>query len=122
MATVLEGYNTEEQRFVMRFLWAKESNAKDIHKEIFLVYGGKCLSCKAGHNWVEKFSQRRSKVADGRPGADVTQTTVKRLPCCGFRRTGKVMGEVYQYWWRIGREKMFFPGAKIIYFQFYIHL
>jgi hypothetical protein len=29
---------------------------------------------------------------------------------------------VYQYWWRIGREKMFFPGAKIIYFQFYIHL
>jgi hypothetical protein len=28
------------------------------------VYGGKCLLRKAVHNWVEKFSQGRSKVAD----------------------------------------------------------
>jgi hypothetical protein len=48
------------------FLWAKGLNAKDIHKEIFPVYGGKCLSCKAVHNWVEIFSQGRSKVT-GRP-------------------------------------------------------
>jgi hypothetical protein len=39
MATVLEKCTTEEQHFVVRFLWAKELNAKDIHKEIFLVYG-----------------------------------------------------------------------------------
>jgi hypothetical protein len=44
-------------------LWAKGLNAKDINKEMFPVYGEKCLSCKALHNWVEKFSQRRSKVA-----------------------------------------------------------
>jgi hypothetical protein len=36
------------------FLWAKEPIAKDIHKEMFPVYGGKCLSCKAVHNWVKK--------------------------------------------------------------------
>jgi hypothetical protein len=31
------------------------------------------------HNWVEKFSQGRSKVADdARPGAEVVETTVKR--------------------------------------------
>jgi predicted DCC family thiol-disulfide oxidoreductase YuxK len=48
----------------MRFLWQKLLNAKDIHKEIFAVYDGKCLSCKAVHNWVEKSSQGRSKVAD----------------------------------------------------------
>jgi hypothetical protein len=54
-------------------------NAKDIHKEIFPVYAGKCLSCKAVHNWIEKFSQGRSKVADdARPGAEVTETTVKK--------------------------------------------
>jgi hypothetical protein len=35
-------------------LWAKGLNAKDIHKEMFPVYGGKCLSRKAVHNWVEK--------------------------------------------------------------------
>jgi transposase len=28
---------------------------------MFPVYGGKCLPCKAVHNWVEKFSQERSK-------------------------------------------------------------
>jgi hypothetical protein len=41
----------------------KGLNAKNIHKEIFLVHGGKCLSRKAVQNWVEKFSQGRSKVA-----------------------------------------------------------
>jgi hypothetical protein len=46
------------------FLWTKGFNAKDIHKEVFLVYGEKCLSHKAVHIWVEKFSQGLSKVAD----------------------------------------------------------
>jgi hypothetical protein len=36
------------------FLWAKGLNAKDIHKDIFPVYGGKCLSLKAVHKLVEK--------------------------------------------------------------------
>jgi hypothetical protein len=36
------------------FLWAKGLNAEGIHKEIFSVYGGKCLSRKAVHNWAEK--------------------------------------------------------------------
>jgi hypothetical protein len=27
---------------------------RTIDKEIFPVYGGRCLSCKAGHGWVEK--------------------------------------------------------------------
>jgi hypothetical protein len=31
----------------------------------------------------------------------VAETTVKRLLCCGFRRTGKAMRQVYQCWWRI---------------------
>jgi hypothetical protein len=45
-------------------LWPTELTAKDIHKEMFPVYGEKCLSCKEVHNWVEKFSQEHSKVAD----------------------------------------------------------
>jgi hypothetical protein len=64
MATVLEEYTTEEQCSVVCFLWAKGLHAKDIHKEMFPVYDGKFLSCKAVENWVEKFSQKRSKVAD----------------------------------------------------------
>jgi hypothetical protein len=51
-----------------------------INKEIFPVYGGKCLPIKTVHNWVEKFSQGRSKVADdARPGVEVPETTVKRF-------------------------------------------
>jgi hypothetical protein len=43
---------------------AKGRKANDIHKEMFPVYSGKCLLCKAVHNWVEKFSQERSKITD----------------------------------------------------------
>jgi hypothetical protein len=45
-------------------LWAKGLNAKDIHREMFPVYGEKCLSRKPVRSWVEKFSQGLSKVAD----------------------------------------------------------
>jgi hypothetical protein len=35
MAIAFEDYTTEEQRYVMRSLWARRVNAKDIHKEMF---------------------------------------------------------------------------------------
>jgi hypothetical protein len=54
MATVHEKYPTEKQRSVVRFSAGKGLNAKDIHKEMFPVYGGKCLSRKAVHSWGEK--------------------------------------------------------------------
>jgi hypothetical protein len=53
MATMLEECTTKEQLPVVRFLWAKGLNAKDIHKAMFPFYDGKCLSRKAVHNWVE---------------------------------------------------------------------
>jgi hypothetical protein len=94
---VLEEYATEEQHPVVRILWAKGLNATDIRKEMFPVYGGKCLSRKAVHNSVDKFSRGRFKVADdAHPGAEVAETRVKRLLFCGFRRTDKAMGQVYQ--------------------------
>jgi hypothetical protein len=93
MATVLEEYNTEEQRSVVRFLWAGGLNAKNINKEMLPVCGGKCLSRKAVHSWVEKFSQER-RGCNG--GAKVAETTVRRLLCCGFRHAGKAMGQLYQ--------------------------
>jgi Fe2+ or Zn2+ uptake regulation protein len=65
VVTVHDEYTTEEQRsVVLFFLLAKRLNAKDIHKEMFHAYGGKYLSRKTVYNWVEKFSQRRSKVAE----------------------------------------------------------
>jgi hypothetical protein len=56
MATVLEEYSTEEQRSVAHFLLAIGPVAKNIHNEMFSVYGGKCLSRKAVHNCVTNVS------------------------------------------------------------------
>jgi hypothetical protein len=53
MATVLEGYTTEKQRYFV----GKSTHEKDVRKEMFSVCGGKCFSLKAVHNWFEKFSQ-----------------------------------------------------------------
>jgi hypothetical protein len=33
------------------FFCGQRTQAKDTHKEMFPVYGGKCLSSKAVHNW-----------------------------------------------------------------------
>jgi hypothetical protein len=59
MATVLGVCTTEEQRSGVRFFVGKKKklNPKDIQKEMFPVYCGKCLSHEAVHNWVQKFSQ-----------------------------------------------------------------
>jgi hypothetical protein len=40
----------------------------------------------------------------------VAETTVKRLLCCRFRRTGKAVEQVYQCWWRICQEMFSFYG------------
>jgi hypothetical protein len=52
MATVLEGCTTGKQRSLVLFLWESGLNARDIHKEMFPLYGRKCLSRKAVRNWV----------------------------------------------------------------------
>jgi hypothetical protein len=79
MATVFVDCISEEQRSVVRFLLAKGLIALDMHKEIFPVYCGKCLSRKAVHSWVEKFSQGHSKITDDAgPSMEVAETTVKR--------------------------------------------
>jgi hypothetical protein len=76
---------------------------------MFPVYDGKCLTRKAVRKFIEKFSQGLSKVADDvQPGAEMAEATIKRLLCCGFRRTGKAMGQVYQCCWGIYRERRIF--------------
>jgi hypothetical protein len=76
MATVLE-YTIDEQCSVVHFLWAKGLNAKDILTEMFAVYGGKYMSLKVVHNWVQNFSEGHSKVADDtRQSAEVIQAAV----------------------------------------------
>jgi hypothetical protein len=77
--TVFKEYTTEEQLSVVRFSWARGLNLKDIQKEMFCIYCGKCLSCKT----VETLFQGCSKVADdtrlGRPMEIATETILQRV-------------------------------------------
>jgi hypothetical protein len=59
---VLEECITEGQLSVVRFLWEEGLNAKDIHKEMFPVYGGNCLSRKAVHSWMENVSLMKKRL------------------------------------------------------------
>jgi hypothetical protein len=54
--TVLEVNTTEERCIVVSCCGKKRLSAKDIHKEMFPVYGGKYSSRKAVHNWVTNVS------------------------------------------------------------------
>jgi hypothetical protein len=55
-ATVLEECTTKEQHCIVRFSVGKRTHAKDINKEMFLVYDGKCLSREAVHSLVVNVS------------------------------------------------------------------
>jgi hypothetical protein len=68
MSTVLEECIAEKQRSVVHFLRTKGLNVKDIYTEMFPVYGGKCLSRKAVHNW----SAKKNRLG-GRRFADVVE-------------------------------------------------
>jgi hypothetical protein len=85
----------------------------------FLFSVDKCLSRKAVHNLIEKFSQGRLKVADNiRPGAEVTEITVETRFDALVNRWDKNInvggGYIEKY--------MFFPASNITCFTFCIHL
>ena len=62
MAEPLSTCTKIEQRGVVRFLWAKNMEAKDIYTEMLPMYGEHCLSRQAVHNWVQKISEGRENA------------------------------------------------------------
>jgi hypothetical protein len=123
IAIMLEQCTAEEQCFVVRILWAKGLNVKNIHKEMPPVYGGKFLSRKAVPSWVKIFSQGHSKVEDDAPpGAEVAGVTVRWLLCSWFRRTGKTIGQMYHCRWRICQEMKCFSQVRISHFVCLWHI
>jgi hypothetical protein len=97
---VLEEYTTEEQRSLLRFLCTKGLTTEDMHKEMFPVFGWKCLSRKVLQPWGQRYADNEEVET----GAAMAEITVKKPLCCGFRRTGKAMGQVYVCWCRMCRE------------------
>jgi hypothetical protein len=53
-----------EQCDIVRFLWAKNLEAKDIHKEVLPMHSEHCLSRQAINNWVQRFSEGWTSIED----------------------------------------------------------
>ena len=89
-----------EQRGVVRFfLWAKGMTANDIHKEMLPMYGEHFLSRQAVHNWVQKFSERRTSIEDG--SVRVVPTATTRILRRRFPGTCETVGQVFKFVWRL---------------------
>jgi hypothetical protein len=117
MATVLEECANEEQRSVVRFFVGRRTQCKGysfIKKCFLFTLGSVCGVKRFTIGWQTFCWWRRGWNG----GAEVAEITAKRLLCCGFRRTGKAMGQVYQCWWRICREINVFPRFE--YHVFYV--
>jgi transposase-like protein len=62
--------------------------SKNIHKEMFPIYGEKCLSRQALYSWVQKFSEGRTRIEDehrvGRPTEIATEANVNNAEKCSM--------------------------------------
>ena len=97
MAAPLSTCTKTEQRGVVRFLWAKNMEAKDIQKEMLPMYGEHCLSRQAVHNWVQKFSEGRTSIEDEHQSiARVVPTATKRIFRRRFPGTCETVGQVFK--------------------------
>jgi hypothetical protein len=119
MGAVLQECTTEEQRSVVRFLWAKALNAKCFHIEMFSVYGGKCLLRKGVHNCVANVSlmMKRLKRRCGSGGDNSQKTSMLRVST-HWQSDGTSVSVLMENMSRI----KCFSGANITFFTFYIRL
>ena len=101
MAAPLSTCTKIEQRGVVRFLWAKNMEAKNIHKEMLPMYGEHCLSRQAVHNWVQKLSEGWTRTLSWRScgwksSARVVSTATKRIFHRRFPGTCETVGQVFK--------------------------
>ena len=78
MAAKLINCTKEEQRSVIRFLWAEGVPGAQIHLLMCAQYGDKVLSRRIVYEWIEMFENGRTIVTDAeRFGCPVTATTTR---------------------------------------------
>jgi len=78
MDAPLQDCTIEEQRGVVRFLWAKGLKPMEIHCRILAQYGQSTMSQRKVYEWVERFKSHRPRVTDeGRSGRPSTSLNRK---------------------------------------------
>jgi hypothetical protein len=118
MAAVLEECITEEQSSVVRFCGQEDSMQRISINKCFLFTVGSVFRVKRFTTGWQTFLWWR-RGWNG--GAEVAETTVRRLLCWGFRHSRKAMGQLYQVE-DTSRNKCFLQFRISHFFTFYIHL
>ena len=78
MAAKLINSTKEEQRSVIRFLWAEGVPGAQIHLRMCAQHGDKVLSRRIIYEWIEMFENGRTSVTDAeRSGRPATATTTR---------------------------------------------
>ena len=77
MDASLQDCTIEEQRGVVRFLWAERLKPVEIHRRILTQYGQSTMSQLKVYEWVERFKSGRTRFTEecrsGRPSTSRTQ-------------------------------------------------
>ena len=77
MNAPLQDCTIEEQRDVVRFLWAERVKSVEIHRRMLAQYGQNTMSQRKVYEWVERFKSGRTRVTDegrySRPSTSRTQ-------------------------------------------------
>ena len=64
MDAPLQDCSMEEQRGVVRFLWAGGAKLVEIHRRMLAQYGQSTMSQRKGYEWVERFKSGQTRVTD----------------------------------------------------------
>ena len=71
MDSPLQDCTIEEQRGIVRFVWAEGAKPMEIHCCMLAQYGQSTMSQRKVYEWVERFKWGRTRVTDvghsGRP-------------------------------------------------------
>jgi len=77
MDAPLQDYTIEEQRGVVRFLWAEGVKPVENHRRVLAQYGQSTMSKRKVYEWVERFKSVQTRVTDegrsDRPSKSHTQ-------------------------------------------------
>jgi len=78
MDAPLQDCTIEEQRGLVRFLWAEGVKPVEIHRRMLSQYGQSTMSQRKVYEWVERFKSGRTRViVEGRSGRPSTSRSRK---------------------------------------------
>ena len=86
MDAPLQDCTIEEQRGVVRFLWAERVKPVEIYRRMLAQHGQSTMSQRKVCEWVERFKSGRTRVTDeGRSGRLSTSRSRKASSPQGYR-------------------------------------